>query len=168
MLPFSVRNSAPSFWRPRTCRSTGRSPIAQPPGIDDGLASLREQRSQHADARPHRLDDVVAGFAALVLQDLDIEWAVEGGKVGQAAEVAPVGRGWRLVVPVDVAAQLAEQLAHRVDVAEPGHALQCRLALGQQARRHDRQGAVLAAADFDLALEALPAADEEAVHDARP
>ena len=63
-----------------------------------------------------------------------------------------------------MAAQLAQQLDHRVDVAEPRHALERGLALGHQAGRQDRQGAVLAAGDLDFALEAIAAADEKAVH----
>ena len=68
------------------------------------------------------------------------------------------------LVAVDVAAELAEQLGHRVDVGEAGDAFEGGLPVGQQAGGHDRQRAVLGAGDFDFAFEACSAADEKAVH----
>ena len=69
---------------------------------------------------------------------------------------------------VDVATQLADQLGHRVDVAEARHALEGGLALGHQAGGQDRQRGVLAAGDLDFTFETVAAANEEAVHFARP
>ena len=67
---------------------------------DDRLAALGEQRAEHADAGAHRLDDVVAGLALLLVGDFDVERAVERG---------PVGDAWSSrLVAIDVATQLAD------------------------------------------------------------
>ena len=47
---------------------------------DDRLPALGQQRPQHADAGPHRLDDVVAGLALLLVDDLDVQRPVERGR----------------------------------------------------------------------------------------
>ena len=111
---------------------------------DDRLAALGQQRPQHADAGPHRFDDVVAGLARRFVLNLDIQRAVQR----RARRFA----GLRRLMAIDVAAQLADELGHRIDVAKARDALEGGFALGHEARGHDRQRAVLAAADFDRCL----------------
>ncbi len=127
---------------------------ASPGDRDDRLTAFGQQRPQHADAGPHRLDDVVAGFALGFVPNLDIERAVQGGP----APVAGVGFG---LMTVNMASQFTDELGHRIDVAEPRNAMQSGLSVGKQACRDDRQRAVLAAADFDFAFESSSATNEK-------
>ena len=94
---------------------------------------------------PHRLDDVVPGFAAGFIFDFDIQRAIE---------IGPVADGFAEgFMPVDMAAQFADEFGHRIDVAEARDAMQGHLLAGHQRSGNDGQRAILAAADFNFAFE---------------
>ena len=142
MSPLISSISAPSCCMARMCRSTGRSPMAQPPGMDDlGAAAFGEQRAEHADRGPHLADDVVFGLAVHLVARDQLERAV-----------GP---------PFDVDAQLGQQLAQRGHVRDLRDVVQHDLALAQDRRGHDRQGRVLGPADAHAAPQPRTAGDFE-------
>ena len=59
---------------------------------------------------------------------------------------------------------LRDQLRHGDDVGEQRHVGQHQALVGQHAGRHQRQGRVLGAADRDVAVQRLAAADADPVH----
>src|SRR5271170_3182250 len=83
---------------------------------DNRLAALGQQRTKHADAGPHGLDDVVIGPAAALVHYFNVQWSIKGRPVP-----GDLAAGF---VAVDVAAQLADEFVHRVDVAEARHAFE--------------------------------------------
>ena len=63
--------------------------------------------------------------------------------------------------PVGIGAERDEQPQHRLDVSDPRHVLERDLLVGEQARRQDRQGAVLVAGGAHAARERMAALDHE-------
>ena len=158
MLPFSVRNSAPSFCKPADVQI--HRPVADGASArqaHDRLAALGQQRPQHANARPHRLDDVVLRFALASRPELRYPAA-------RSAPAPPASRDWpahadRHRQPSSPMSLVIESMSEK-----PRHPFERAFSLGHEARRHDRQRGILAAADFDCPLKATPAVDEKAVH----
>ena len=63
--------------------------------------------------------------------------------------------------PLDVGAEVVEQLDHRLDVADARHVRQRHRLVGEQARGEDRQRAVLVPGRADAAVERPAALDDE-------
>jgi len=123
---------------------------AAPGHGDAGPASSGEERPEHADAGPHRPDDVVAGMAR------------DGVDDAEAQSARPFGIGIRELLGLD--AEFAEQAPHVADVPQVGHLTEDHGLVGEQRGCHEGQGGVLRAADADPARERRPAVDDECVH----
>ena len=66
-----------------------------------------------------------------------------------------------LARPLDLGAEVAEQLDHRLDVADPRHVRELHRLVGEQARGEDRQRAVLVAGRAEPPVERAAALDHE-------
>ena len=104
---------------------------------------MDEDWAQHADARSHRADDVVAGMGGRIVLDADVQC---------------------LPVDFDAAAELPEEAAHIANVTEVGHAPQDDLVAAKQCRGHQGQRRVLRSVDRDAARESLSTLNPESIH----
>ena len=108
--------------------------------------ALAVEASTAAYARKFGEDEEGWGITAL-LHDFDYErWPTLGDHPNKGAEIA-------------------QQLEHRVDVADPRHVRERHGLLGEETRSQDREGAVLVARRADAAAEGLPTFDDERVGD---
>ena len=137
-------------------RSTGRVPMAQPPGIDTLASPMRaKQRRHHPEARPHPRHQLVGrGGVDDVL----------GRNVQRAAGIGIVARA--LAGDHDVDAVIAQNALQQFDVGEPRDVVEDQRVLGEQAGDHQRQRGVLGARYRDRAVEALTADNANSIHDA--
>jgi hypothetical protein len=115
---------------------------------DLGVAVLGDQRPQHQDRGAHLAHQVIGrgGVVDVLARQSD-----------RPLLAAELGRYFDAV--------LRQQIGHGGDVGQVRHAVQTHLAIGQQRRCHQRQRGVLGAADADFALQALAAANANAIHD---
>src|SRR5919106_2787655 len=67
--------------------------------------------------------------------------------------------------PLDLGAEVVEQLHHRLDVADSRDVCERHRFGGEEARGEDRQGAVLVAGRAHAAVERAAALDDEGLHD---
>ena len=139
-------------------RSTGRVPMAQPPGHRHlRLAHAREQRRDHPEARAHARDQFIGRGG---VDD------VGGGDVQRLPVVLGFARA--LAADHDIDAVIAEDALKQADIGEARHVVEDERLIGEQARDHQRQGGVLGAGDRDRAVELLPAGDANAIHAPSP
>ncbi len=103
-----------------------------------------QQRPQHQDRGPHRLDQVVGRLERADFLDAD--------RVGSLGRFA------------DRRAELLEHPQHRAHVAHPREVAQRHRLVGQQAGRQRRQRGVLGPGDADAALQSLAAVDLQFIH----
>ena len=117
--------------------------------IASGLGDARLPRSR--DQRPEE-EERAAHAPAQVRVDL-------GGTQRACMESPGVGVG-----VVDGHPDVPEHRGHGRDVLDVGDVAELDLLVGEERRRHDRQGRVLAPGDRDAALEPAPATDTEDFH----
>ena len=133
------------------CWSTGREPMAQPPGSETvACAEARQQRAQHQDGGAHGLDQLVGrlGRADARRRRCAPRRAARRVALGRARPCGAAASAWW---PRPAAA------ARWCSVT--GSAV-------SSAAHSSRQGGVLGAGDQHLALQGAAAADEEFVHGA--
>ena len=146
--------SAPSFSSAISSRSTGRVPIAQPPGSETArFAHAREQRRDHPEARPHARDEIIGRGRV-------------DDRLGAQMRGLAGGRLFAEPLAVDriVDAVVAEDAHELADVGEARQVFQRQRLVGQQRGDHQRQRGVLGAGNRDHALELGAAADLNAIH----
>ena len=103
-----------------------------------------QQRAEHDDRRTHPLDELVRRLGHDVVRDADAQIVLGG--------------------PVHVDAHGGEQVAHDLDVDDPGHVVQRELTLGHERGRHQLEYRVLRALDPHRAFEGRTRANDEALH----
>jgi hypothetical protein len=117
------------------------------------VAVARDQRPEDEHAGAHRLDQLVRRLVV----------ALAARRLRRRLDPAQVlGR-----LGVDLAAEVAQQLAHRRDVLQPRDVAEGRGARGQERRGQQGERGVLGAADLDLPGEARASFDDDLVHDFR-
>ena len=127
--------SAPIGSRPLRCRSTGRAPMAQPPGSETRASPVaRQQRPQHQHRGAHLAHEVVGRRRSQV--------------IGAARSDERCGRPRRRVARPSTPCCCSSSLMV-VMSASRGTLLQRQRLVGQQRGGHQRQGGVLGAADGD-------------------
>ena len=136
------------------CRSTGRVPMAQPPGSETVARPARASSGpQHQDRGAHPAHQLVGRRGV-------------GDLAGAEREHPPrIAAAPGVAVHADLDAVLGEQVRQRRDVSEVGDVRERERLFGEQARRHQRQGRVLGAKDLDLTLERAAAPDPNTVHE---
>ena len=112
---------------------------------DGGLLFAPEQRAEHADGRAHFADDLVRSFGDDFLR---------------------LHRD-RAARPLDLRAEVREDLQHVMDVAQVGDVVDDARLLGQQRGGEDGQRGVFRAADFDIAGQRVSAVNENFIHKLR-
>ncbi len=133
--------------RPSICRLTGRAPIAQPPGKRDiGVPVARHQRPQHQDRGAHGLHQLIGRDETGQRAGLDQDC----GRPGAASDARPcapgASRSWSIS-------------------RSRGTLVERHRRIGQEGGGQDRQGGVLGAGSPHLAVQRVPACDEEFIHE---
>ena len=140
--PRSSRKSAPRAANPFRCRSTGRSPMRQPPG-------------RGTMARPRRASSGPSTQKLARIRRTNCQ---------RRADRPPIGRfqPQRAVAPGNVEPQVLQHAGQRADVGQLRHALQPHRLGGQDRGGHHRQRGVLRSVGPDLALKRHAAGDAKA------
>jgi hypothetical protein len=126
------------------CWSTGRAPMAHPPGrLTRARPEARNQRSQHEDRRAHRLHQLVRRFRPRHRRGVD----ADGGAVALGHHT-----------------HLPQQLQRSGNILQLGHVADDEVVRAEQPGAENRQRGVLGAGDRDLALERRAAAYLQLVH----
>ena len=126
------------------CVSSARRPITSPPGGGTSTGRSGERAARRAGTTPG------CGCRA---RD-----RARGGRSTRR------GREPRSPPPLRVGADVAQQLDHRLDVADPGHVREADRRVRQEAGREDRKGAVLVPGGTNAAAEGLAPFDDEGLH----
>ena len=136
---------APIARRPDWCMSSGRLPMASPPGSATvGLPASPHQRPEHAHRRPQPAD---------------------GREVGAQRQLGRRGDAHRSAVEVDTSQPSPRSTSAISGTSRiSGQFEMCGRALGQQRRGHQLEHAVLGAGHLDGARQPGPAGDQEAFH----
>ena len=121
------------------CWSTGREPIAQPPGSETQASPKRASSGPSTRIEARMVFTISYGASSL-------------------STCAPCS-GDALAVLLDAQAHLAQQLQHGADILQPRHVGQVHRVGGQQAGAQDGQRRVLGAGNGDVAGQALAAGD---------
>ena len=111
---------------------------------DARLAGARDQRPEEEEGAAHPPAQI----------GVDLGGAQRGGVQAPGVRVGLL----------DGDANVLEHPRHRRDVLDVRDVAQLHLLVGQQRRRHDRQGGVLAPRDRDAPLEPAPATDAQEFH----
>ncbi len=124
------------------CWSTGREPIAQPPG-DFRFTKTRQQRAQYEDGSTHSLDHLVGRF--------------------KPGNVTPAQFQY-IAFFSDGESHLAKQLLHGGHVLQARHIGKPQGVSRQQSGTEYRQRRILGARNRDFAGEPLSACNQQLVH----
>ena len=112
--------------------------------VEHRVPEAGEQRPAEQERGPDAVGELLVGVG---LRD--------GGRLDADVVVAD---------PLDVGAEIGEQRDHRVDVADARHVAEDDRLVGQQARRQDRQCAVLVPGNADPSAERVAPLDHEGFH----
>ena len=140
--------SAPNASKAFRCRSTGRVPMAQPPGNETrACAAARQQRPQHQNRGAHLAHQIVGR--------------------GRASKTCAQVRSWRIARAVrsqPPTPSLPSRCAI-VEMSADGAGSRAQRVVGKKARRHQGESGVLCAGDGQRAGERAAAANADAVHE---
>ena len=127
-------------------RSTGRVPMAQPPGSDTRASpQAREQRREHPEARPHARDEFIGRGG---VDDF------ARGEMNRAAGVD--GLAGALAGDGVIDAMIAEDALEQHHIREQRHVVERQRLAREERCDHQRQGGVLRAGNRDHAIELVP------------
>ena len=124
-------------------RSTGRVPMAQPPGSDTRASPMRATSGASTQKLARILRDELVRRGGV--DD------VGGGDVQRLAVIG--GLAGALAADHDVDAVIAEDALQQRDVGEPRHVVEDQRLVGEQARDHQGQRGVFRPRDRDRAVE---------------
>jgi hypothetical protein len=117
------------------------------------LTAARQQRAQHPEARPHLGDEVVRGGG---VRD------VAGGEMHHVAHHAVLAGA--LARHHDVDAVVLQDALQEPHIGQARHVGECQRFRRQQRNDHQRQGGILGARNGNGPVQAVSAADADAIH----